>query len=127
MLVNNPTLGDKFDQFYGVGAAKQILAQMNGGQPEPEPEDDYLNLMKNTMSEGNAQEVLPFGLFDASSAIICKHLLVPLLFLLVPLFGFGLRVYTRKHCKTAIVIMNVWLPQLSHTCCLPNFCCISTA
>jgi len=56
MLVNNPTLGDKFDQFYGVGAAKQILAQMNGGQPEPEPEDDYLNLMKNTMSEGNAQE-----------------------------------------------------------------------
>ena len=74
MLVNNPTLGDKFDQFYGVGAAKQILAQMNGGQPEPEPEDDYLNLMKNTMSEGNAQEVLPFGLFDASSAIICKHL-----------------------------------------------------
>jgi len=49
MLMGDPSLAPKFDQFYGVGAAQQVLARLSGG---PSQDDDMLNLTKNTMNEG---------------------------------------------------------------------------
>jgi hypothetical protein len=44
MLLNDPSLGDKFDQFYGPGAAKQILHQMGHGSP-PAEDVGMMNMM----------------------------------------------------------------------------------
>jgi len=56
MLTKNPELGSKFDQFYGPGAAQQVLAQLSGGAGAPTGEDDILNMLGNTMNEGASKQ-----------------------------------------------------------------------
>lgn len=54
MLLGDPSLGDKFDQFYGPGGAQQVLAHY--GQGAPQNDDDMLNLMANQMGQGAQQQ-----------------------------------------------------------------------
>ena len=58
MLTNNPDLAPKFDQFYGAGAAAQVLQQLSGGSdPTPPPqEDDLMNMVGGGVNEGAAQQ-----------------------------------------------------------------------
>lgn len=55
MLLNDPSLAPKFDQFYGPNAGKQILAQYGNGAPQAQ-DDGMMDLMANTMGQGANQQ-----------------------------------------------------------------------